>query len=113
MPTYDYSCHKCGFLWEDVRQSIHDKPKKKCPRCSKMTLSKMITLGLPPIVKGEANTLGQLAERNSAKMGKYKVSEERGKYEETIDKVAKERSDGHKKINKMTDAQKLRFIDNG
>lgn len=110
---YDYGCDKCGFLWEDVEQSIHDEPKKKCPRCKKNTLSRLISAGLPPIVKGEANTLGQLAERNSKKMGKYKVSEERGKYEETIDKVAKETQEEHKKINKMTDAQKARFIENG
>jgi len=113
MSLYDYSCCSCGFLWEDVEQSIHDKPKKKCPRCSKMALSRIINLGLPPIVRGDANTLGQLAERNSSKMGKYKLSEERGKYEENIDKVAKERSDDHTKINKMTETQKVRFIENG
>ncbi len=113
MPLYDYSCNKCGFLWEDVNQSIHDKPKKKCPRCEKMTLSRLISVGLPPIVVGDATTVGQIADRNTKKMGKYKVSEERGKYDETIDKVSKERQDEHKRIGKMTDTQKLRFIENG
>ena len=110
---YDYTCYKCGFLWENVQQSINDQPKKKCPRCQKNTLNRLISLGLPPIVKGDANTLGQLAERNSKKMGKYKISEERGKYEEKIDKVSKETQEQHRQINKMSPEQKKRFIENG
>jgi putative FmdB family regulatory protein len=113
MSLYDYSCHCCGFLWENVNQSIHDKPKKQCPRCNKMSLSRLISLGLPPIVKGDATTLGQLADRNTKKIGKYKISENKEKYEETISRGSQERKDLNKKISKMTPEQKSRYIENG
>ena len=113
MSLYDYSCNYCGFLWENVSQSIHDAPKKQCPRCKKMCLTRLISLGLPPIVIGEATTLGQLADRNTKKIGKYKTSEEKAKHKEIIGKGTKERIDLNKKISKMTPEQKLRYIENG
>ena len=67
MPTYDYGCNHCGFLWEDVTQSINDTPKKKCPKCSKMTLDRLISGGIHIFTRGEATTLGQLAEQNTKK----------------------------------------------
>lgn len=32
MPVYVYECEKCGHGFE-VEQSIHDKPKTRCPEC--------------------------------------------------------------------------------
>ena len=32
MPTYAYECEKCGLEFE-VEQSIHDKPRSRCPEC--------------------------------------------------------------------------------
>jgi len=113
MPTYDYSCTTCGFLWEDVSQGIDEKPKKKCPRCSKMTLNRIIFGGLPGFVKGEPTTLGQLADRNSKKLGKYGVSEKEAIKNEQVDKGLKQYKQELKDIGKMTKQQKQRFIDNG
>ena len=67
MPTYDYGCNHCGFLWQDVIQSINDAPKKKCPKCSKMTLDRILFGGIHVFTRGEATTLGQLAEHNTKK----------------------------------------------
>lgn len=36
MPIYEYSCPKCGEF--EQRQSIHDDPLRRCPKCrSKVT----------------------------------------------------------------------------
>lgn len=113
MPNYDYSCTACGFLWEDVNQGINEEPKKKCPRCSKMTLNRIIFGGLPGFVKGEATTLGQLADRNSKKLGKYGVSEKEAIKNEQVDKGLKQYKQDLKDIGKMNQTQKQRFIDNG
>jgi putative FmdB family regulatory protein len=32
MPVYEYECEKCGYEFE-VEQSIHDKPRSRCPEC--------------------------------------------------------------------------------
>ena len=79
MITYDYGCNHCGFLWQNVSQSINDAPKKKCPRCKKMTLDRLISGGMHSFTKGEATTLGQLAEQNTKKMGRYELQEKRAK----------------------------------
>lgn len=113
MPKYDYGCNCCGFLWEDVQQSINDPPKKKCPKCKHMTLSRVIFGGIEPFVRGEATTLGQLAERNSKKMGKYGVAEREEKKQNQVDQGLKAHKEEIKNIGKMSDAQKERFVENG
>jgi len=32
MPTYHYSCEKCGYEFE-IEQKITDPPRKRCPKC--------------------------------------------------------------------------------
>ena len=32
MPTYEYECSRCGFVFED-RHSITEDPSRKCPEC--------------------------------------------------------------------------------
>lgn len=32
MPTYHYSCEKCGYEFE-IEQRITDPPRKRCPKC--------------------------------------------------------------------------------
>jgi len=113
MPKYDYGCSHCGFSWEDVQQSISDPPKKKCPKCKHMTLSRVIFGGIEPFVRGEATTLGQLAERNSKKMGKCAVDEKEAKKRAEVDQGLKSHKETIKRVGKMSDNQKERFIENG
>ena len=70
MPLYDYVCSNCDHEINDVQQSIKDKPLQKCPQCGMKKLERVI-YGGDIFVKGEAKTIGQLADRNSKKMGKY------------------------------------------
>jgi putative FmdB family regulatory protein len=113
MPKYDYGCNHCGFLWDDVVQSINDSPKKKCPKCNKMTLERLISGGLQPFVRGEATTLGQLAEQNTKKMGRYELQEKRAKNKEDTDAGLKRHQEEIKQIGKMNETQKERYVDNG
>jgi len=51
MPTYEYSCENCGERIEKF-QSIKAGPVRKCPRCGKLTLKRLIGSGAGIIFKG-------------------------------------------------------------
>lgn len=51
MPTYDYLCGECGHTYEEF-QSIKDAPKRKCPKCKKMKLKRLLGTGAGVIFKG-------------------------------------------------------------
>lgn len=51
MPTYDYTCTKCGHEWEEF-QSMKDEPLKSCPDCKKKSAKRMVGAGSGLIFKG-------------------------------------------------------------
>ena len=51
MPTYEYECGKCGHRMEHF-QSMTEKPLKKCPKCAKSSLQRLIGSGSGVIFKG-------------------------------------------------------------
>ena len=51
MPTYEYACAKCGHHFEQF-QSMRDAPLKKCPKCHKLALKRLIGGGAGLIFKG-------------------------------------------------------------
>jgi putative FmdB family regulatory protein len=51
MPTYEYACPKCGHAFEQF-QSMRDEPLKKCPKCKKTGLKRLIGGGAGLIFKG-------------------------------------------------------------
>lgn len=51
MPTYDYECQGCGHKLE-IFQSITESAKKKCPKCGKSKLARMIGPGAGFLFKG-------------------------------------------------------------
>jgi putative FmdB family regulatory protein len=51
MPTYDYLCQACGHKFEEF-QSIKAQPLKKCPKCGKLHLQRLIGTGAGIIFKG-------------------------------------------------------------
>jgi putative FmdB family regulatory protein len=51
MPTYDYSCSACGHRLE-LFQSISEPRKRKCPRCKKPKLERLIGQGAGILFKG-------------------------------------------------------------
>lgn len=52
MPTYIYRCKRCNHEVE-IMHSIKDAPRKKCPRCGKNGLRRMISGGGGIIFRGE------------------------------------------------------------
>ena len=51
MPTYDYRCNACGHAFEHF-QSIHAPKLKKCPKCGKPKLERLIGGGGGLLFKG-------------------------------------------------------------
>jgi putative FmdB family regulatory protein len=51
LPTYDYRCGACSHQFEHF-QSMKDKPLRKCPKCAKLTLERLIGTGAAVIFKG-------------------------------------------------------------
>ena len=51
MPTYDYECDACKHAFEEF-QSMSDEPLKKCPKCKKKKLRRLLGAGAAIIFKG-------------------------------------------------------------
>jgi len=51
MPTYDYLCEECGHTFEKM-QAMSAKLLRKCPKCKKHKLKRLIGAGGGAIVKG-------------------------------------------------------------
>ncbi|MCX6956235.1 MAG: zinc ribbon domain-containing protein [Verrucomicrobia bacterium] len=51
MPTYEYACPKCGHEFEQFK-SMLDAPLKKCPKCKKTGLKRLVGGGAGLIFKG-------------------------------------------------------------
>jgi putative FmdB family regulatory protein len=51
MPTYGYACEQCGYEFDEF-QSIKAKPLRKCPKCSRLSLKRLIGTGAGIIFKG-------------------------------------------------------------
>jgi putative FmdB family regulatory protein len=51
MPTYEYACPKCSHEFE-LFQSMRDEPLKKCPKCKKMGVKRLVGGGAGLIFKG-------------------------------------------------------------
>ena len=135
MPTYDFQCLKCLKVHE-VYRSFKDKLPEKVsdldePCChGNCRVSQLI--GVPEFsVKAsssEVSTIGQLAERNSKKIGTEqmdkKMEEYKTKKQNTLKlkdgmslspsaKKDKGKLDLMKRINNMTEGQKQRYIKDG
>jgi putative FmdB family regulatory protein len=51
MPTYEYICESCGYEFERF-QTITAKPIRKCPKCGKSSVQRLIGAGAGVIFKG-------------------------------------------------------------
>ena len=51
MPTYEYRCGKCGHEFEEF-QPITAKPIRKCPKCGRMAVNRLISAGAGVIFRG-------------------------------------------------------------
>ncbi len=51
MPTYEYKCDACGNEFEKF-QTMSSEPIKKCPKCGKNKVRRLISAGAGLIFKG-------------------------------------------------------------
>ncbi len=51
MPTYDYRCEACSHVFEQF-QSIKAEPIRKCPKCGKLKVKRVIGHGGGVLFKG-------------------------------------------------------------
>ncbi len=51
MPTYDYECDACDYKFE-LYQGINDAKKRKCPKCGKLKLRRLLGTGAAVVFKG-------------------------------------------------------------
>lgn len=111
MPLHDYECSECKAFFSDVYQKYEEDPLTKCEKCGEESLQKIFAT--PSFfVKGEPTTLGQMADRNSKKMGKQEVQErDLKRKEETKSAMSEAKKELYSDIGKMNDAQKRRYID--
>lgn len=75
MPIYQYECSSC-FYAEDRYESIKTESKIcKCPVCKKKKFRRIITSAPSTIISKEPKTIGELAEKNWKKKGRYEQTE--------------------------------------
>ncbi|MGB3340556.1 MAG: zinc ribbon domain-containing protein [bacterium] len=76
MPTYEYECTKCKYVFEEF-QKITDKPLLRCPKC-RGKLRRLISGGVGFIFKGSGfyatdykkSNLPELQEKKSTELKK-------------------------------------------
>jgi putative FmdB family regulatory protein len=51
MPTYEYKCDACGYAFEKFH-SITAAPIRKCPKCRKRRVKRLLSTGAGLIFKG-------------------------------------------------------------
>jgi len=98
MPTYEYICEECGYEFEQF-QSITAKPLRKCPKCGKRKLRRLIGTGSGVIFKGsgfyetdyrsESYKKAEKKEKGAADTGDKKKTETKPKDSKTPDKSKK------------------------
>jgi putative FmdB family regulatory protein len=52
MPTYEYQCEACNHRFDEL-QSFSEPPLKKCPKCKKKKLQRLIGTGAAILFKGQ------------------------------------------------------------
>lgn len=105
MPEYEYKCFECEEQFSTY-QKVSEKPLKKCKKCGKFALERLL---FPVNGRVACSNLGSLGERNY-KRDKNKIQEQEHK-----DGTAERRKHSQelKRIQKMTPSQKQRYIENG
>tara|TARA_Y100000310_G_scaffold315845_1_gene366910 strand:+ start:2603 stop:2944 length:342 start_codon:yes stop_codon:yes gene_type:complete len=109
MATYEYKCEACGHFFTEEISIKKYKRKKKCPSCKKHKLRRI--LSAPDIsIGGESTTLGQLAESNTKKMGRYELEEKQRQDNKELENLKRDTRKTQREINKMTPDQKKKYI---
>lgn len=94
MPTYEYECAACSHRFEAF-QGISEPAYKKCPRCRRPKLRRVIGAGAAVIFKGSG-----FYETD------YKRAQTTGKKQERTETTTKDTSDKKKQAASATETSK-------
>lgn len=106
MPTYEYLCDNCGYEFERF-QAITAKSLRKCPKCGKKELKRLIGAGAGVIFKGPGfyqtdyrSESYKKAEKSEKKTGdtEKKEPEKKGEDKKPKEKTKKEKKDKKKSV---------------
>ena len=75
MPTYEYECDACGHGFEAL-QSMTEAKLKKCPKCGKLKLQRLIGAGSGMIFKGSGFYQTDYKNKGSSKSSSTEPSKE-------------------------------------
>ena len=115
MPTYDYQCDACGHEFE-LFQSISADPEKKCPKCKKLKLRRLIGTGAAVVFKGsgfyqtdyrsDSYKKSAAADGSSSSTSSETSSSEKSSSDKASSKSAESSSSSEKKPSKKSSGDK-------
>jgi len=85
MPTYEYACDNCEYQFETF-QSMKDRALKRCPKCGKSALKRMIGTGAAVLFKGSGFYTTDYRSENYQKAAKAEKGQQGGSSEKSKDK---------------------------
>ncbi|MCH8151977.1 MAG: zinc ribbon domain-containing protein [Planctomycetes bacterium] len=91
MPTYDYVCDACNHEFE-LFQSMTDRVKRKCPKCGKPRLKRLIGTGAGVIFKGSGFHETDYRSESYKKAAEAEKKAAQGKTPKKDDKAAKSKA---------------------
>jgi len=111
MPVYHYKCTHCANEYETFH-SIREDIRTTCEICKNQTLQVVLD-GAPVIINKEIKTIGQLAEANAKKMGRYGLEEKMAQDGLNRKIENQEKMKEARKIAALTPEQKTKYIETG
>lgn len=97
MPTYEYKCDKCGHEFEQM-QGITAKSLRKCPKCGKSALRRLIGTGAGLIFKGSGFYTTDYRSESYKESVKKETPVKPSEKKETTTTPAKKESAGEQKV---------------
>lgn len=91
MPTYEYECKNCGYIFEEFK-SISDNSIPHCPVCNSGNVVKLIRAGAGIIFKGTGFYTTDYKKNNSYKNNNIKYNNKM----ENSDNVSKNKTENNK-----------------
>ena len=92
MPTYDYKCNNCGEELEHF-QHITEDPLKKCPKCGKNTVKRLIGGGAELIFKGTGFYITDYKNKGNGKKAEKETDKKETPKKDKVEKSSDKSSD--------------------
>lgn len=96
MPTYEYECGKCGRQFEKI-QSMKDAPIKKCPKCGRLSVVRLISRGGGILFKGSGFYQTDYRSKNYQESAKKEAPPKKESFEKKSDSSEKKSDTSGKK----------------